>query len=199
MKKIIFSIGVVTGIVLTGAYAAYAWAGPRATAPSENASAPVNLSSSNQTKDGGLTVGGVSGGFTVRASAYVQDRLGIAVSPSYPLDVAGDIHNTGNIYSAGYFHNVSDIRLKTNIQTIDGLATLSKLRGVTFNWKKDGTLAAGVIAQEVEAVMPEAVHTDADGIKSVAYDQLIAPLIEAIKEQQIQIDALQAEIEQLKK
>ena len=68
--------------------------------------------------------------------------------------------------------------------------------GGTFNWKKDGSPSAGVIAQEVEKVMPYAVKTDGKGMKSVDYDQIIGPLIEAIKEQQ-QIDAQQAQITSL--
>lgn len=110
----------------------------------------------------------------------------------------GHVSVTGNVTAAGFFHN-SDARLKSRIATAPGLALITKLRGVTFDWKKDGTPGAGVIAQEVEAVLPSAVKTDTvTGIKSVEYDQLIAPLIEAIKEQQAEIDSLRHEIHQLK-
>lgn len=100
----------------------------------------------------------------------------------------------GNVYANGYFHN-SDERLKQDIQTSPGLDIVEKLRGVTFDWRKDGTPSAGVIAQEVEAVMPSAVKTDSStGMKLVEYDQLIAPLIEGMKEQESKIDAQSAQI-----
>ena len=187
----------IIALVLFGAFVIFAgtWPGPSSAPPGSNVSAPVNVGTTAQVKNGGLSVNTLA----VFGNGYMEGNLGIGVeTAAYPLDVTGDIHNAGNMYSAGYFHN-SDARLKTNIRTISGLDIISKFRGVTFSWKKDGTPSAGVIAQEVEKVLPSAVHTDADGIKSVEYDQLIAPLIEAIKEQQIQIDALKAEIEQLKK
>jgi hypothetical protein len=108
------------------------------------------------------------------------------------------VDQSGNAYANGYFH-YSDAGLKDAIATSSGLSIVNRLRGVTFEWKKDGTPSAGVIAQEVERVMPSAVKTNLEtGLKSVEYDQLIAPLIEAIKEQQAQIDSLTHEVETLK-
>ena len=107
-----------------------------------------------------------------------------------------DITGIANATAIAYFH-ASDKRLKENIKPIEGLGILAKLRGVSFNWKKDGTPSAGVIAQEVEAVMPQAVQTGANGIKAVDYDQLIAPLIEAVKSQQKQIELLARKIKVL--
>lgn len=104
----------------------------------------------------------------------------------------------GNVTAVGYFHS-SDARLKKNVETAPGLSIISKLRGVMFDWKKDGTPSAGLIAQEVEEVMPNAVHTDSEGMKSVEYDQFIAPLIEAVKEQQAEIESLKYEIENLRR
>ena len=116
-------------------------------------------------------------------------------NPSYKLDVNGTIR--GNNVSP------SDARWKKEIETIDNaLERVTSLHGVNFKWKdteSDDTLQMGVVAQEVEKVFPEVVSTDDQGYKSVAYDKLVAPLIEAIKEQQTQIEALQAEIEELKK
>lgn len=116
------------------------------------------------------------------------------------------VDSSGNVTAGGYFH-FSDARLKDHIATINnGLDFIKQLRGVTFTWKKDGKPSVGLIAQEVEHVFPSAVSVDKmSGIKSVDYDQLIAPMIEAIKEQQKQIDAqnkkitaLEHEIEILK-
>ena len=79
----------------------------------------------------------------------------------------------------------SDIRLKENIEVIpNALEKVSTLRGVTYN-RIDLTnknRQTGVIAQEIEEVLPEAVTTDDEGIKSVAYGNLVGLLIEAIKE-----------------
>ena len=91
---------------------------------------------------------------------------------------------------------------KKKISTIDNaLEKVVSLRGTQFEWadgKKSDDLQLGVIAQEVEEIFPEAVSTDNDGYKSVAYGKLVAPLIEAIKEQQIEIEALKTEVAELK-
>lgn len=120
-------------------------------------------------------------------------NVGIGTTrPSYKLAV------NGNVGAAGFFHT-SDARLKTDIATAPGLALITQLRGVTFRWKETGEPSAGVIAQEVEQAMPSAVHADGSGMRSVDYDQFVAPMIEAIKEQQEQIALLQARIEDLER
>lgn len=102
---------------------------------------------------------------------------------------------SGDIWIAGTVTQASDLRLKTNVQTLDhALEKVTRLRGVSYNWKSDPerqTPQIGLIAQELEQVYPEFVHNNQDGMKSVNYAQLTAVLIEAIKE-------LNAEIEQLK-
>jgi hypothetical protein len=109
---------------------------------------------------------------------------------------SGSLTMTGNITA------YSDLSLKENIQLIpDALSKLKTLRGITFtrNDVEDKTKRhTGVIAQEVETVLPEAVMTDEKGIKSVAYGNMIGLLIEAIKEQQQQIENQQKQIEELK-
>lgn len=189
-----FFITLVVGFIVMGAASIlFAWTGPTQTAPNGNVAAPINVGTTDQIKNAGLGVNSLA----VYGNGYVEGNLGVGVvSPAYKLDVSGDIHNTGNMYSAGYFHN-SDARLKRDVRTISGIDIISRLRGVLFNWN-DGTPGVGVIAQEVEAVLPSAVHTNADGMKSVDYGALVAPLIEAIKEQQAQIDALKKEIAILK-
>ena len=100
----------------------------------------------------------------------------------------------------------SDRHLKKNITTLDGaLDKVLNLRGVSFEWKKvEGRnshpqqgVQIGVVAQEVEAVVPELVKTDAEGYKSVAYANITALLIEAVKGQQELIKTLQQRIENL--
>jgi hypothetical protein len=110
----------------------------------------------------------------------------------------GNLHSDGNVIA--YSNTISDERLKEDIKPITGaLDKVGQLSGYTFTYKADGKQSAGVIAQEVEVVLPSAVtestlplKTD-DGVeyKTVQYDQLHGLLIEAIKE-------LKAEIEELK-
>jgi hypothetical protein len=92
---------------------------------------------------------------------------------------------------AADFNSTSDENLKTNIQTIESsLDTLQQLRGVTFDWKGNNKPSIGVIAQELEQVLPQLV-TDGDP-KTVNYNGLIGVLIEAVKE-------LSAEVQELKR
>lgn len=93
--------------------------------------------------------------------------------------------------TATNFNSLSDARSKENIQSLsDCINMVSRMRGVSFNWKDSGQKSIGVIAQELETVLPEAVHTGESGIKTVSYGLIIGVLIEAIKEQQKQIDEL---------
>lgn len=91
----------------------------------------------------------------------------------------------GDFYTAGDVTAYSDQRLKTDILKIeDALTKVSLLNGYTFLKIGRDNRSTGLIAQEVENVMPEAVITDSDGFKSVAYGNLVGLLIEAVKEQQ---------------
>lgn len=131
-------------------------------------------------------------------------NLGIGTSnPSVRLQVAGDI-------IANSIAGSSDARFKKNITTIENpLQKVLQLHGVTFDWKTEEfperkfskKRALGLIAQEVERVVPEIVQTEstAEGYKSVQYDKVVALLVEAIKEQQKQINVLKIKIKRLKK
>ncbi len=105
-------------------------------------------------------------------------------NPSYPLDVTGQARFTG-----GY--TTSDIRYKRNIASLENsLDDVLKLRGVSYDfrvdeyprWKFSSKHQVGLIAQEVEKVYPQVVETDKEGFKSVNYQALVSPIIEAIKE-----------------
>jgi len=120
-------------------------------------------------------------------------------SPNFKLDVRGDIGNNATLHH-------SDIRWKKNVQSLpNSLEKITRLRGVSFEWRQDEFAEMnfpegqriGLIAQEVEGVIPELVSTAADGYKSVAYANLVAVLIEAVKEQQKQIEALERRINSL--
>jgi hypothetical protein len=123
-------------------------------------------------------------------------------SPGYTLHVNGSVAGTSA------YNNLSDARLKKDVQPInDALAIVEQLRGVTFNWdqtvdptmKLDERNHVGFIAQEVEAVLPQAVSTatDARQTKSVAYSEVIPVLTEAIKQLKAENDALKARLDAL--
>jgi len=96
-------------------------------------------------------------------------------------NVVGDVNAT--TVTSNNFNSTSDIKLKTNISKVEkAMDIVSKLDGVKFTWKKDGNDSVGVIAQNVEDVLPELVSTDDEGTKLVNYNGLVGVLIEAVKE-----------------
>lgn len=98
--------------------------------------------------------------------------------------------STGN-FSATQFTSLSDRTKKTNIRPIENALEITKqLEGVRFDWIDNDKPSVGLIAQEVEEILPELVETSDDGTKSVSYGNIIGVLIEAIKEQQKMIDKL---------
>ena len=124
-----------------------------------------------------------AGGNTTRIYVKSDGNIGInTTSPTADLDVNGEI-KTIDINVA------SDINLKTNVKSIqDPLEKVFQIRGVTFDWKSSHKSSAGVIAQEVEKVLPQLVN--GEGTKTVNYNGLIGLLIEAVKAQQEEIDML---------
>jgi hypothetical protein len=137
------------------------------------------------------------------------DNFNVTTSGRVGINIASDathylkVYNgssTGTYQTTGWQHT-SDQRLKTNIKTLSSsLAKILQLRGVSFNWKNNPNddNQIGFIAQEVEPLFPEAVSKDEDGMYSMAYQNLVAPLVEAIKEQQAMIEKLKAENAELK-
>ncbi|HOS83792.1 MAG TPA: tail fiber domain-containing protein, partial [Bacteroidales bacterium] len=130
-----------------------------------------------------------------------QLYIGSATLPAFTYDC--EINGT---FKTQKIYHSSDARWKQNILPINNaLSKVQQLRGVSYEWKTEefpekhfskGT-QIGLIAQEVEAVLPELVNTDTEGYKAVEYANVVAVLIEAIKEQQTIIDAQKREIEQL--
>ena len=137
---------------------------------------------------------------TVTATAFVGDGSGLTgVGGGY--DGSDAVKLTGNQTIAGaktFSSNVtapdfvatSDERVKDNITTAP-VGLIDSLKGREWDWKESGEKGSGVVAQELEEVLPHLVHTDDDGMKSVAYNGLVAYLIEEVK-------ALKAEVEALK-
>lgn len=135
-----------------------------------------------------------NGSYTEKVRIDAAGRVGIGKSaPVYALDVVGDIAFTGDIL------DVSDRRLKDNIESLPAgqLEKLMALQGVSFTMQGSEKTELGLIAQDVEPHYPDLVQTRPDGTKTMSYLGFIAPLIEALKEQQSQIDTLQQQIELL--
>jgi hypothetical protein len=122
------------------------------------------------------------------------------------LEVGGSIWANGQTITAGVT-TWSDMRFKKNILPLSNtLSIIMQLQGVTYSWRQDefpqlnfpeGS-QIGLIAQDVEKVIPEVVTTGGDGYKSVSYEKLVPVLIESIKDQQRQIDNYNSEIQELK-
>lgn len=124
-------------------------------------------------------------------------------TPSQSLDVNGNarFRVIGSAASAGALHyasdgtlttNTSDISLKENIKPLENsLDKVMELNGVSFDWKEGGEHSVGLIAQQVNEVIPELAFTNPnDDIMGVHYDKTVALLIEAIKELKGEIDEL---------
>jgi hypothetical protein len=148
--------------------------------------------------------------FVAESGATARTSLGLGTASDVQFDsfgvgtaasgTTGEIRATNDVTA---FYS-SDVSLKENIINIPNpLEAIKKLNGVLFDWKKsymdkrggeDGYFVrkrdVGVIAQEVEKVLPEAVAQRADGIKAVKYDRLTCLLIEAVKQLQDKVDTL---------
>ena len=108
--------------------------------------------------------------------------------------VSGGASIGGALYVGGDVTAYSDERLKDNIEVIaDAGAKVAGLRGVTFTHKASGIESTGLIAQDVQAVLPEAVSEDDEGMLSVKYGNLVGLLVEAVKELQAEVKALKGE------
>ena len=160
-----------------------------------------------QSKWGVMYAGHFSAGSTFSGSSY-----GVyAAGSTYAVYASGDIAATGNITAY-----VSDKRLKEDLKIIDNpIDKIKALTGYTFTWnsgsvkERIGTRDAGLIAQDVEKVLPEAVgrfqheaEARASGsyqgeLKTVHYDKIIPLLVETVKKQQNQIESLQDKIIEL--
>lgn len=115
------------------------------------------------------------------------------------LNTTDDITaENANMRALAYFYQ-SDRRYKDNIKPLEAgaLKKLLQVQGVSYDWIVDGRKDLGVIAQNVEEVFPELVHTDKEGMKSVEYGNFIAPIIEGMRELKNENDALKEQVQQL--
>jgi len=125
--------------------------------------------------------------------------LGVGTtSPSYPVHVNANVSGV-SIYASNDIQAFSDSRIKGEIKVIENaISKINQINGITFlrlDNPDNLNRYAGVIAQEVEKVLPEVVHTDSKtGIKSVAYGNLNALLIQAIKELSKRVEELENKV-----
>ena len=167
------SLGTLTGLTVNGSVSATNLIGTHYGAlAGSNLLSASNIYSANSV----IAMGNIGAGGTT--------------APAYPLDVTGAIRATGDIIA------FSDSRVKTALEKIENaLEKVSKITGYTFN-RIDGETRrqAGVIAQDVLEVLPEVVYEDVNGRYNVAYGNLVALLIEAIKEEKMRRELLEERI-----
>jgi hypothetical protein len=164
-------------------------------------------SSNNTTAKMFVELGALYSNNSGRAGYFIYgDQTVVLCNGADAIACQGNITTTANVTA----YNGSDKRLKHNIIKITNpIDKLAKINGYTFTWnndyydkqnkdlfKKDDI---GVIAQEIREVIPEAVHEKENGYLGVDYQKIIPLLIEAIKEQQVQIEELRNDITRLSK
>jgi hypothetical protein len=154
----------------------------------------MGLYSASNTAVGALRFGSSSNTFitsVANASSYFNNggNVGIGTtSPTYRLQLPNVANATGQ-GQANAWQTYSDETLKEEVSSIvNALSDVLSLRGVDFTWKGQGVRSSGFIAQEVEKIIPNLVSTDIKGIKSLDYGRFTPYLVEAIKQQQTQIE-----------
>jgi hypothetical protein len=129
----------------------------------------------------------------VDSNGYVGIGTTTTTNFTYRLNVNGGIFAEDNVYLA------SDQRKKSNLVRIDNaLAKLQNITGYTYTLHSNCDRQAGLIAQEVETVLPEVVSTDKDGYKAIAYGNTAALLVNALKELADEVKTLKADIIHIK-
>jgi hypothetical protein len=180
-----------------------------------NTGASISTNTTNQAQFITYVTGtGSTSGFGVTTTGLVfnpsSNSLGIGTTnPTSNLTVQGNVSVSGfatfsgNVFVAGIitatdYDSASDIRLKENIQKIDNpIDKIIRIEGVTFDWKSNNKSSMGVIAQNIEKVLPQLVH--GEDSKTVNYNGIIGLLIECVKTQQEQIDNLNRRLDDLSK
>jgi hypothetical protein len=169
--------------------------------------APINLSNVGLTATGDSgTIGGSSSSSSGSGSGGSNAQLEIGANSTIALSLRGGTVSTFTVDSAGNgtflgtvtaqaFLTASDMRLKTNIQRITDYETIvSSVNGVRFEWADTGAKDIGVIAQELEQTLPDAVYRDHRGYLQVSYPKLIPVLLEAIKGLQGRVSTLEGRV-----
>ncbi len=183
---------------LTGDIAAFSSNCTQSGGTCNDSSSILSLTQSYANASG--TVLKVDNSGTGYAATFTGGNVGIGTtSPAQRLSVGAS--GDGSVAIANSWTTYSDERLKKDISIIDNaLDKISKIAGYFFYWKKgsDDSRQIGVMAQEVEEIFPEVVKTGSDGIKSVDYPKLVAPMIEAIKTLKDQNETLKSDNESMR-
>jgi hypothetical protein len=139
-------------------------------------------------------------GTSAELAAVISDETGTGslvfnASPTFTGTIsAAEISASGNVTSP-FFFSQSDINLKKDlVHVTNALDIVKLLDGYWFKWKNNDADSIGLIAQHVESVLPMLIGTSPDGSKTVLYNGIIAILLEAIKDQQVQIDEIKAKL-----
>ncbi len=151
----------------------------------------------------------ISGNAASASIASTVTTTGTGVNANIDLALANgtSIQYSGNFtanpatgqLNAVLFNTTSDRHVKTEIRPIENAVNLvNQINGVKFRWKDNGNKSVGLIAQEVEEILPELVDTNQSNRKSLNYNGIVGVLVEAVKEMSATINALKAEIELLK-
>jgi hypothetical protein len=142
----------------------------------------------------------IAGSFFDNSNFYIRstNNSGTTAWLSLITSIGGQTI-AGNLTLSGTLTINSDARLKENLTPLTG--ALDKVKALTgYNYNRIGSdkLEMGVVAQEVQAILPELVQADSEGTLSVAYQNMVALLIEAVKEQSIQIASLEEQVKELR-
>jgi hypothetical protein len=139
---------------------------------------------SNGSEDGEIA-------FKIRAAGAIKE---ISMGGGAGLTLPND--STYGVVKAHSLVTYSDETLKTNIQPLDSaLEMVSKLQGVSYDWKSDGSSDVGFLAQDVQKVIPQVVYGNTEGDYALDYSKMTSILVEAMKEQQAQINDLKAQLD----
>ena len=166
---------------------------------------------------GNLSFGDATGAFLSSVVGDTTPQLGgnldlngNSITGTGGINFTGDVTFTGTtnitgnanisgVVTATDFNSSSDIHLKENISVIDDpLSKIMSITGISFDWKDSGRSSAGVIAQDVEDILPQIVGESSDGNKTVNYNGLIGLLVESVKSLTVEVEQLREELREYK-
>ncbi len=130
--------------------------------------------------------------FTMRSGSTANSNVGNIIFRDGGADFCGQITSNGSSNTVAY-NTSSDARLKNVLGEAKGLEIINQLNPVHFEWKKSGLKQDGLIAQEVEPIIPNAVtHNEESDVYSMDYSKLVTPLIKAVQELTEKVEALES-------
>jgi hypothetical protein len=151
-----------------------------------------------------LSTGGIAANTTITDDTSTDSTFYLTLT-----DITSGTENTLNVSSTKLYFNpstgqlnstdynsLSDRNKKENVETlVDAINVINQINPVSFTWKDNGNKAYGVIAQEIEEVLPDIVSTSSEGVKSVSYTQIIPFLVQVIQEQHKEIQRIKAVVD----